>query len=217
MTGIAVLSAAVRQRRQQLDRLAGRAQQVAKAGQETDAEIERLAGLVELHAKTGAVLTSVGEEAQANAQSLFEDLSTRALEAIFGEGLSFRFEPGETGGQVTLEPLIRSDFGGTVIETGVADARGGGMVAVTGFVLRLVMVMLSPGVRKIIFLDETFAFVSAQYRRPLGSFLRYVADRTGVQIVMITHDPVYAEFADTLWQLELGPDGVTQVREGESE
>jgi DNA repair exonuclease SbcCD ATPase subunit len=167
---------------------------------------------VDLYAKTGALLTTLGEERQESARALFEDLATRALRAIFDDGLSFRLLPGESGGQATLEPVIRSEHeGGAVIETPVMDARGGGMAVVVGFILRLVMVKLTPGAQQILFLDETFAMVSEAYRAQLAGFLREVADKAGVQLVMITHDPVYAQYADVTVRLALGPDGVTRV------
>lgn len=217
-TDIAALAGQVRQCRQGLDRLAGRAQQVVKAGKEAEREADRLAGQVDLYAKTGALLTTIGEQAQESARAKFEDLATRALQVIFGEGLSFRLVPGETGGQATLEPVIRSEHqGGLVIETSVMDARGGGMAAVTGFVLQLVMVLLSPRVRKILFLDEPFSHVPQANVTAVAEFLREVADTMGAQVVMITHEPVFADYADVKVRLVLGPDGVTQVFEGESE
>jgi DNA repair exonuclease SbcCD ATPase subunit len=210
-TDVAALAARVRRCRQHLDRQAGRAQQVAKDGKAAEAESEALAARADLYAKTGALLTTIGEEKQESARALFEDLATRALRAIFDDGLSFRLLPGESGGQATLEPVIRSQYEGRVIETPVMDARGGGMAVVVGFILRLVMVKLTPGAQQILFLDETFAMVSEAYRAPLAGFLREVAAKAGVQIVMITHDPIYAQYADVTVRLALGSDGVTRV------
>jgi DNA repair exonuclease SbcCD ATPase subunit len=217
LTDLTALASAVQATRRDLDRQSGRAQQVVKAGRQAEADIARLEERTELYAKVAALLTSIGEEAQETARTMFEELATQALQSIFGEALSFRLETGETGGQVTLEPAIRSEHDGEVLETPVLGARGGGMAVVVGFVLQLVMVILTPGVRKILFLDETFAHVSRVYRYPLARFLREVADRMSVQIVMITHDDVYAEYADALVHLALGPDGATRVSEGESE
>jgi hypothetical protein len=217
VTAVAELAAAVQARRRALDRTAGRAQQVVKAGRAEEAAITRLTAEVDLYARTGALLTRVGEEAQESARAQFEELATRALQVIFGESLSFRLVPGETGGLVTLEPAIRSDYGGFVTETPVMDARGGGMAAVVGFVLRLVMILLTPGAQRVLLLDEPFSMVPAVNRHPLARFLREVADRTSTQVVMITHDPVYAEYADRQVRLALDSAGATQVFEGDAE
>jgi hypothetical protein len=216
-TDLAALAAAVRSARRDLDRLAGRAQQVAKDGMAAEADITRLAERVELCASTAALLTRIGEEAQETAREMFNDLATRALRDIFGDEFSFCLVPGESGGQVSLEPVIRSSYDGEVIETPVLEARGGGMAVVVGFVLQLVMVLLTPAARKILFLDETFAFVSESYTDRLAEFIARVARGQGVQIVMITHDRTFAQYADVKVRLVLGADGVTRVFEGESE
>lgn len=216
-TDVAALAAEVRAARQRADRRYGRAQQVVKAGRAAEAEIAALEAKVALHAKTGALLTRIGEQAQEDARGKFEALATKALQNVFGAGLTFHLVPGETGGQVTLEPVIRSEFAGEVIETGIMDARGGGMAAVVGFVLQLVKVLLSPGLADIMFLDEPFGFVSESYTDALGEFLRGVARLTGAQVVMITHDKTFGQYADSRVRISLGPDGVSRIQTGESE
>ena len=208
------LVALVRAARQQVDRDAGRALQLVQAGRAAEADIARLEGQVAMHARVAALFTTVGEQAQETARRQFEELATHGLQAVFGEGLSFRLLPGETGGQVTLEPVIRSEHGGRVIETPALSARGGGMVAVTGFIMQLVMLMKTPAARKVLFLDETFAHVPVANRESVARLLRDVADRGQVQVVMVTHDRVYAEYADNEVAFALGPDGHTRVSEG---
>ena len=216
-TDLASLATAVQVTRRDLDRQAGRAQQVAKSWQAAEQDIARLTERTELYAKTAALLTAIGEEAQESARAMFDDLATRALQDIFGDEFSFRLVPGETGGQVSLEPVIRSEYDGEVIETPVLEARGGGMAVVVGFVLQLVMVLLTPGARKILFLDETFTFVSESYTDRVAEFIAKIARSRDIQIVMITHDRTFAQYADVRVRLVLGPGGVTQVFEGESE
>jgi DNA repair exonuclease SbcCD ATPase subunit len=211
------LAALVRAAREQADRDSGRAQQVAVAGQAAEAEVARLTEQVALHARVAALFSTVGEQAQNSAREQFEALATHALRVIFGDGLSFRLVAGETGGQATLEATIRTERAGVVTETSVVDAQGGGVAAVTGFVMRLVMVMLTPTARKVLFLDETFAFLSESYTAALAEFLYQVTRRAGVQIVLVTHDPVYAQYADVKVRFVPGADGMTVVREGESE
>lgn len=217
LTDVAALEKAVRARRQVLDRQAGRAQKVATDGLAVEAAITSLENLVGVHAKTSALLTSIGEQAQESARGQFEALATQALQVIFGDGISFRFEAAESGGQATLEPLIRSEHDGRVIETTVTDARGGGYAQVTGFVLRLVMIKLSPKARDLMALDESFGMVAQSLEPRVAEFLREVAHRLGMQIILVTHSSVYGDHADARYRLVLGRDGVTQVFEGESE
>jgi hypothetical protein len=217
VTDVAALAAEVAARRRELDLLAGRAQQVASAGKAAEAEIAALEYQAGLTARVAALLTTIGEQAQESARARFEDLATRALQVIFGAELSFGLVPGESGGQPTLEPVIRSDYGGTITQTSVMDARGGGMAEVTGFVMRLVMLLLTPGARRVLFLDESFGFVSDSFTARVAEFLREVADKAQVQIVLITHDPVYAQHADQCIRLVPGERGRARAVEGESE
>lgn len=90
-------------------------------------------------------------------------------------------------------------------------------MAVVGFVLRLVVLLLTPGARRFLALDESFAHVSASYEPRVAEFLREVADKAGVQIMLVTHSNAYGDLADAKYRLVLGADGKTEVFEGESE
>ena len=216
---------AVRAARTAVDREAGEARAVGVAGQAAVARVSQLKAQIELHERVAAALTKVGEERQLGAQQQVEGLVTQGLRAVFGENLSFHAIQGASGNQATVEFVIRSEYSAgdeagihcdapLVVDTPVIGARGGGVAAVTGFLLRLVVLLLTPGARRALFLDETFSHVSEEYRLPLGQFLREVCDRAGVQIVMVTHDPEYADLADTSYRLALGSDGVTEISNG---
>lgn len=205
---------AVRQARQLADREAGEAASVGRQGKAARAEVERLRAFLELHEKVLGVLTSVGEARQESAQRQVEGLVTRALQAIFDENLSFHLIPGVKANRAEIDFVLRSDYGGMVVDTPVLEARGGGMAAVVGFVLRLVVLLLTPGARRILFLDESFGMVSAEYEPRLAEFLREVADKAGVQIVLITHSKAYDDLADASYELSLGADGATRAVQG---
>jgi hypothetical protein len=217
VNGVAELAAEVRAIRGLLDRESGRAQEVARMGKAAEAEVAALTAQAELHAQAEALLTRIAEDAQETARDQVEGLATRALQAIFGPELSFGLVPDEKGGQAVLDLVIRSEYGGVVTETPVLSARGGGLAAVVGYVLRLVMLLLTPEARRFLALDESFAHVSAEYVPAVANFLREVADKAGVQHLVITHDRTLAAVADREVRLSLGEDGTTRVAEGEPE
>ena len=212
-----VLGQVVRARCRELDREAGEAVQVAKQGKAAQASTERLRAALELHEKVTGVLTRIGEERQETAQHQVESLVTRALQVVFGEELSFHLVQSVRGNQANVDFVLRSSYGGVEVDTPVMEARGGGMAAVVGFVLRLVVLLLTPGARRFLALDESFAHVSASYEPRVAEFLREVADRAGVQLLLVTHSTAYSDVADQKYRLVLGSDGVTEVQEGESE
>ena len=208
------LALAVRQARKDADREAGEAAVIGRQGKAAKAEVARLRESLELHEQVLGVLTSVGEARQESAQRQVEGLVTRALQSIFEEGLSFHLIQEVKANRAEVDFVLRSKYGDTEIDTPVMEARGGGMAAVVGFVLRLVVLLLTPGARRVLFLDESFGMVSAEYEPRLAEFLRQVADKAGVQIVLITHSKAYDDLADTSYELSLGADGSTQVAQG---
>jgi DNA repair exonuclease SbcCD ATPase subunit len=62
----------------------------------------------------------------------------------------------------------------------------------------------------ILILDETFAHVSDEYLPALGEFLREIVDKTGVQIIMVTHQSQFEEWADLVYRFSQ-INGKTQV------
>jgi DNA repair ATPase RecN len=200
-----------------LERETGQAATVARQGKEARARAARYRAALELHEKACSLLTTIGEQRQESARRQVEDLVTRALQVIFDENLSFHMVQSVRANRAETDFVVRSAYGEDVVETPVLDARGGGMAAVVGFVLRLVVLLLTPGARRFLALDESFAHVSASYEPRVAEFLREVADKAGVQILLVTHSQIYAGLADARYRLSLGPDGITQVEEGESE
>ena len=86
------------------------------------------------------------------------------------------------------------------------------MAAIVGFILRVVVMLLRKDVARILFLDETFAHVSAEYLPALGEFLREVVDKSGIQIVMVTHQDEFVEYADKVIRFELDKNEKTKVK-----
>lgn len=208
---MADLAERVRTARSRVDREIGEARAVGEAGKRLEAEAADLQAQVELHDRVTALLTRTGEESQMRAQSQIEELVTRGLQVIFDTATSFHVINSERAGQAQADFVIRTAYPDGVVETPVLEARGGGMAAVTGFLLRLVVLLLRSDVRRILFLDETFGMVSAEYEPRVAEFLAEVAEKAGVQIVLITHSSAFADAADRSYRLALGPDGCTVV------
>lgn len=192
-----------RQRRRALDQLQGEARSVLLRGKELQAEVARLSELAEDLDRVTVLLNSLGEERQLKAQSSIEELVTRGLRMIFDDTLSFHIVQSTRGKTAAVDFVVRTSLGSQTIDTPIMDARGGGLAAVVGFLMRLVVMLLGQGKagrdgvsENLLVLDETFAHVSAEYLDGVGQFLREVVDRTGVQIVMVTHQEELTQYAD---------------------
>lgn len=208
------LSLRARRHRRTLDERQGEMRATLLRGKDLKSEIEDLSEAAETLDRVTALLNSMGEDQQFKAQQTIEELVTRGLHTIFDDTLSFHIVQTVKGKSVVVDFILRTTLARTVIDTPVMDARGGGVAATIGFLLRLVVLLLSKGTRSenILVLDETFAHVSAEYLPAVGEFLQEVKDKTGIQILMVTHQPELAEFADRVYRFSTD-DGKTVISE----
>lgn len=200
--------------RKRVDRRVAEARLIAGSGKKLQEEIKLAAADVELYNQVAITLASIGETKQAAAQETIEQLVTRGLNSIFGEDLSFHLVQTQRGKTPEVKFLVKSrGLNGASVETAVMDARGGGMAAVVGFLLRLVVLLLDKKkTDPVLILDESFSHVSAEYERPLAEFIKELIDKTKVQIILVTHSDAFSEFADKRYKFTL-VQGVTKVKE----
>lgn len=193
----------------------GQARTVKSAGLKTQKEVAELTAEKSRYEKAAAVLASIGEQRQQAAQEQVEALVTRGLQSVFGEELSFHIEQVMNGARPEVNFLIRSTLpDGKIIETDVLASRGGGLASVVGFLLRVVIMLLNRSAQqKVIFLDESFGMLSAQYEGRMAEFLRMLADEADIQFIIVTHSDAYSDLADKKYRLELDKHGITTSKE----
>jgi DNA repair exonuclease SbcCD ATPase subunit len=182
---------------------------------ELQGEIEVLDEDISIYDRVTGLLNSLGEEKQMRAQQTIESLVTRGLQTIFDDSLSFHILQTVRAKQANVEFIVRSTLSDTVVDTPILEARGGGLVATIGFLLRVVVMLLRDGQRteNVLVLDEAFAHVSDEYVPGVAQFLREIVDKTGIQVFMVTHQAEFAEYADKVYRFRLA-DGRTEVTEG---
>lgn len=182
-----------------LDRRIGEAKALAAQGQKAQEKAQEAQAMIVACEEATAFLNSFADERQTKVQQQVETLVTHGVQTIFGEGLTFHVISEQKANRAEVTFSLRSMMGDQVVETPILDARGGGVAAVVGFLLRLIVTMLRDD-RPLLVLDETFAQLSADYEPRLAEFLRELVDQTGVQIVMVTHSESFSEFADKVYR-----------------
>ena len=214
MSTIQELSNRVRARRRVLDQMSGQVKTVVGQAKELKADVIKYTEDMGIFEQVVVLLNSIGEDRQLKAQQEIEELVTRGLQSIFDASLSFHILQTIKGKTANVEFIVRTTLEDSVVETPVLEARGGGLAATIGFLLRVVVLILKGGSGResILILDETFAMVSDEYLPALGEFLRELVDHTGIQVIMVTHQSFFTEVADKVYRLSL-KDGKTQVRE----
>lgn len=210
MIRIDELEAELSRRERSLERRIGEARSLALEGKRLQQEHQQQELLAEVHEEAVGVLNSFADSRQQEAVRRIETLVSAGLRSIFGEGMTFAVKMEQKSRRSEVEFVVRSQAGDQIVETPILDARGGGVAAVSGFLLRLIILLLHPRARRILFLDESFAQLSAEYEEPCAEFLRELADRAGVQIVLVTHSEAFSPVADYVYRTSQ-VDGWTKI------
>lgn len=155
--------------------------------------------------KTSDVLNSLAKTSREKTIGLIETLVTHALRSIWEEPFDFRIETVEKRGVTQDQPKLLKDG----VEASIMDGHGGGIVNVVAFVLRLIFILKKkPALRKVVFLDEPFAYVSANYQPKVGELLRELTEKLGIDMLMVTHQEILESYADLVYTLKATNDGV---------
>ena len=134
------------------------------------------------------ILQTVAATVQQEAHSRIAGVVSRCLEYVFEDPYEFRIEFEEKRGRTEANLVFVRN--GNVLDP--LQASGGGAIDVASFALRLACLVLSrPALRRLLVLDEPFKNLSAAYRPKISSLLGALSAEMGVQILMVTHDPVF--------------------------
>ena len=166
---------------------------------EENTKLAKVREEVDFWSKAAVLLRSISDSQTEALRESIESLVTRGLQIVFeDQDVEFKVEARQLRGQLGIEFFLVT--GG--VQRPVLGAHGGGVAELVAFVLRVVIVKLT-GKLPILILDEPFGMVSADYRSNLSRFVREVADLTGVQLVIVTHDDHLPEVADSRFHFSL--------------
>ena len=160
------------------------------------------------------LFTKVSEFARQQTKMLIEQGVTAALQAILGDD-DIRFEVliREIGNKPAADWAVVSAYADIEVSNTPEDSRGGGVVDIVSLALRLALLELSrPKPGGPVMLDEAGKHVSAEYAPNMAAFLKGYAQRTGRQIVLVTHQAPLAEVADRSYRVSKNARGISEVR-----
>lgn len=149
-----------------------------------------------------AYLSRFADERQAAVFNQIEATVSEGLRAVFREEMRLEITTKMVGARSEVVFTLISDTEDGELATSIMESRGGGVAAIVGFLIQAVIVLLTPGLRPVIFLDESFRAVSSEYQTPLGEFISDLCSRTGLQVILITHNPEIVETADRVYSFE---------------
>lgn len=137
--------------------------------------------------------------------------SVKAVERLLTEGLQSVFDDQDlkvsatvsvVRGKVSVDlKTIQQGTDGSVTEGACGDAFGGAVLTVQSILMR-VIVMLRRGMRPVLFLDETLPALDNNYAANMGRFLGKLCDKLGLDILLVTHNPILADAAQHAYQIK---------------
>lgn len=128
------------------------------------------------------------------------DLATMGLRhTLKDQDLTFRVVQEAKYNRMAMKFILEQNEGGVLIEGDPLNSYGGGAAAVISLVLRLA-IMSRMKMGNLLLLDESMVWVSAAYVGNTAAFMRQLAERTGVNILMVTHNPEFIANAHTAYE-----------------
>ncbi len=216
MTRLVNLTQAHSTLRSHVDQLTGKQQalqdELVKATQEATLAQGDIANWQQIQALFG----KVSEFAREQLTIRVEQTVTAALQAIFKDSqLEFKIELLTLGGKPAARWQVVSNYETdgkiTTVAANPEDARGGGITDVVSLALRLALLELArPKPEGPVLLDEPGKMISAEYVPNLAAFLKQYAQKTGRQIILVTHHEALADVADAAYRVEQR-DGISEV------
>lgn len=133
------------------------------------------------------ILQAAAQQIQQQAHQRISAVVEKCLRAVFGEAAyGFRIDFERKRGRTEA----RMVFVRGKLEVDPLSAAGGGMIDVAAFALRAACLVLTrPPLRRVLILDESFKYVSEEYRSRVADMLTTLSAELGVQVIQVTHAP----------------------------
>lgn len=131
-----------------------------------------------------------------------ETLQTEGVRAVFDDQeITVRAEVEVLRGKVSVSLVTaQRKENGDVIEGVSLEGFGGAVSTVQSVLLRLALIFRR-GLRPVLFLDESLPAFDEKYVLNMAAFLKTLCRRMGVDILLVTHNPILVEAADRAYRI----------------
>lgn len=194
----------------ELQRAAGRRDQLRSQITSTTSELERLTQEQEDIVRALEIIQTVAKLTQRQLEIHISELVSLALEAVFPNPyrLVLKFESRRNRSEADL---LLQDADGNLLSP--MDSVGGGVVDVAALALRIALWSLKrPRPRAVMIMDEPLRFLSADLQGRASLMLKEISEKLGIQFIIVTHEDNLLEAADKVFQVGI-KGGVSHVEE----
>jgi hypothetical protein len=188
--------------RSKADKASGRRASVLARRDETQAKIDKLMADEDRLDKVSTLFkTLIDREITDNVQAV-EKLLTEGLRAVFDDqDLWVTTEVEAKHGKISVDLITNQRHPDGSVVAGISSEAFGGAVTTVQSVLLRLSVLLRRGLRPVIFLDESLPAINQNYIGNMAKFLQALCARMGVDILMVSHDPMLIEAAQKAYQI----------------
>jgi hypothetical protein len=158
--------------------------------------------------KSIALLNRIALEKKKEFFDFLEVTATTFIQEIYGDDYAVFFdthdEQREKGkNDFKCEIRIRSVYNGALLETGVVNSRGGGLIEVVGLAFSFALLKFK-GYQGPVLLDETLKHLSADDKIiKLASFLKEYSESENIQLIFTSHRvDVFGKPANQIFQVK---------------
>jgi len=197
-----------------VSRIASVRSTVERLDQQLDYEsaaIVRLGGRIKelesekvLLVKAAGIIDRCIQTISANGIGKIEGIVSDGLRRVFDDPTLTLVVEKKSGARGNTYNLLVSKDGGEPYDP--MKSYGGGVVNVIGLLLRLILIKRFH-LAKILILDEQFNNVSAEYLPTVSALLKTLTDKHGYTILAVSHQPILADAADSIYQVLCGSCG----------
>jgi hypothetical protein len=182
----------IKKQKESLIKLKGVKEQIEKQILDEEESLTSLQDEQKLNSQASLFMLSEIVERRQSQLEAIQSIATSALQQIYGEEYSLKFDTFEEqrkdgANNFRIEIKIVSPHNGENMETGLLNERGGGLIEVVSFALRIAALKWLKYEGPIL-LDEAWKSMSNDYKvDQVVQFLREVTDSTERQVILVTH------------------------------
>jgi hypothetical protein len=172
-------------------------------------KILELAGSLQMGQEALSFLEDLAGSRRGAMKGRIESIVTEAVQLIYGPSYRIELSYSVKNNRSCLEiEMVRETESGEVRRD--MDGFGGGVADTISVPLRLMVLMGSKQTDKVCVLDECWKHMDLERIELVGKFLRLLADKLGMQIIICSHHEKMREFSDMTYEVsETG--GVSKV------
>ena len=184
--------------------LSGRASGIRSKLKDTEQQHNNTALNVNLNERTAAIGQAIINYAQGKTLGVMEDITTTALQTMFGDDIKSVWRMSEADKKPQIEVLVETDGGlGDPLRT-----CGNSVSAVLSGIIRRAFLLMTPQ-EHTLFADEPLYGIDSEKITQMASVDRDIVDETGIQYIIVTHEGAgsYKNVAEVTINVSRGIEG----------